>query len=115
MRDARRAWALLQLLLPLLLQLHIQQSSAYSETPLLGQGVPPPGTVKIYLSVVVERVLRVDQVNYGFAAIVYLHMAWREPRAKPAIDEFSVAQNDPGECHARCSAAVDRCLLAQTL
>lgn len=33
-----------------------------------GQGVAPPGSVKLYLTVLVERVLTVDQHDYNFEA-----------------------------------------------
>ena len=33
---------------------------------LQGQGVVPPGSVKVYLTVLVERVLHVDQRDYNF-------------------------------------------------
>ena len=80
----------------LLLLVTPEQSAAYSSNPFQGQGIAPPGTVKIYLSVAVERVLHVDQQNYRFQAIVYYFFSWRDPRAKEAIKEYSIAQNDPG-------------------
>ena len=29
-------------------------------------------------------------------AVVYLHLSWKDPRAKAALDKYSAAQNSPG-------------------
>ncbi|KAF8055655.1 hypothetical protein HT031_006677 [Scenedesmus sp. PABB004] len=71
------------------------RAAAYSLNPFQGQGVAPAGSVKIYLTVLLERVLGVDQRNYGFEAITYFYMSWHDPRAKEAVTKFSKLQNDP--------------------
>jgi hypothetical protein len=101
--NRRPAWLLVTpvppLLLLLLLVITPRQSAAYSNNPFQGQGVAPPGSVKIYLTILLERVLEVNQVNYGFQAITYFYFSWHDPRAKAAIAEYSAAQNDPGAKH----------------
>lgn len=59
MRSAPLAWALLLLGAP-------RAVRAQQLTPFQGQGVPPAGGAEVFVSVVVDRLLNIDDRQYQF-------------------------------------------------
>ncbi|KAI8464918.1 MAG: hypothetical protein J3K34DRAFT_101369 [Monoraphidium minutum] len=72
----------------------LPRAAAYSPNPFQGQGVAPEGTVTIYYTLLLERVLNINQQEYTFEAMFYMQFTWKDPRALDAINKFSLLQND---------------------
>jgi hypothetical protein len=91
-------------MLALLMALGIASSAAQQLTPLLGQGVPPPGGVEVFTNVIIERLLGVDDTNYRFEIVLYMQLNWEDARARPAMLNATAAAAGGGQCALPCSA-----------
>ena len=69
-------------------------------TPFLGRGAPPTGGTDVYVSVLLDRLLSVDVVNYDFEASLYIVLTWNDERARIAVD---LATKENRTCQFPCS------------
>lgn len=69
-------------------------------TPFLGRGIPPEGGAEVYVSVLLDRLLSVDVVNYDFEASLYIVLTWNDGRARNAVN---IATTENNTCEFPCS------------
>eukprot|EP00271_Cylindrocystis_brebissonii_P020140 TRINITY_DN6541_c0_g1_i1.p1 TRINITY_DN6541_c0_g1~~TRINITY_DN6541_c0_g1_i1.p1 ORF type:complete len:739 (-),score=77.98 TRINITY_DN6541_c0_g1_i1:458-2674(-) len=56
------------------------------QSPFPGQGVEPPGSpLDVYVTVYLERLLRIDDVNFDFEAQLFIRFSWTDPNAAAEI------------------------------
>lgn len=67
--------------LHLLLVLACRPCSAQMNSPLAGQGLPRLETQKVYVSPYLDRLLKVDEENYRWEAVLYFYLTWEDPYA----------------------------------
>ncbi|GJP33596.1 hypothetical protein CLOM_g18119 [Closterium sp. NIES-68] len=69
----------------------IQLAAAQTDCPLIGQGIDPytAGAVtekpKMFLSVQLKKLIRVDEVMYSYAAYFQVVATWRDPRVNDTL------------------------------
>ena len=60
---------------------------------------PPPH------SFLVDRLVRIDEQDYVFAANTWIYLSWLDPRAPAAVKEASAAAAAPGgQCRRLCNS-----------
>ncbi|GBF94477.1 hypothetical protein Rsub_07011 [Raphidocelis subcapitata] len=86
---ARARAALLPALLLLAAAAALPRCAAQQDEPLKGFGTAQPNaTTRVWVSVFLDRLLDVNDHEYQFTAVVYLHLSWVDPRAR-----FLIAAN----------------------
>eukprot|EP00887_Chlorella_sp_A99_P003895 scaffold11.g3895.t1 len=96
--------------------------AAQQLSPLLGQGEPPIAEhhnhtdpmsnaththpFDIYVSVLLDRLIQVDDIQYRFEAVLFMYLSWRDPRAADAIANATAAAAASGTCGLPCTTMV---------
>lgn len=78
-------------------------SNGQQSTPFYGQGYPPEQGVDVYVTVFLDRLLEVDNINYRFEAVLYMMLSWSDPRARPAMLNSSATAIN-GTCKLPCTS-----------
>ena len=69
---------------------------------------PPPssnGTLNVYTSALLERLLGIDDKKYEFTSIVFLYFSWEDPSAMDKmLTSTDAYRNGSGECESPCVA-----------
>jgi len=76
----------------------------FMPNPLQGQGAPPREPVDVYFSVVLDRLLNVDEQNYRWEAMLYVYMSWEDPRALDTVANRTAEVRAGGECALACQS-----------
>jgi hypothetical protein len=81
-------------------------ASAQQLSPFLGQGAAPPVQTDVYVTVVLDRLLSVDDTNYRFEAVLYIQLSWTDTRAAAAAAAATAAAAAPGApaCASPCES-----------
>ena len=74
------------------------------DSPLTGQGLPPPAGVDVYLSFYLDRLIEIDEQRYRFSLNCMLYLSWKDERAGAAVEEATTAASAPGgSCGRPCN------------
>ena len=57
-----------------------KRTQDWIDSPFVGQGSPPNGTTKVYLSVYLDRLISLNEQQYTFAISLYFFLSWVDPR-----------------------------------
>lgn len=84
--------------------LTLSRSSAdWIDSPAIGQGEPPAEGVDIYLSAYLDRLLKLDEVDYSFSATILPIASFSDPRAPAQITAATEeAHKLGGNCQRWC-------------
>lgn len=70
----------------------VPPTNAQQLTPFIGQGVPPPEGIDIYVSYGLDRLLTVlPEKRYTFEVILFVMFSWTDARAWPAMEASTAA------------------------
>ena len=69
-------------------------------------GFNEDGPPSVYVSAMLERLLVVDDKQYRFESVTYVHLSWRDPNAKAAITEATerFRNSSTAECKRPCTS-----------
>ena len=56
---------------------------------------PPEKGTNVYVTTILDRLLKVNDLDYRFQAMLYMQLSWRDARARPARDNATQAALDP--------------------
>jgi hypothetical protein len=88
--------------------LNARTVSSQALTPKDYQNVNPPDSAQeeglnVYVSALLERLLKVDDKDYEFTATMFLYFSWLDPGARQQMEESTIAyRNATGECFMPC-------------
>ncbi|KNC74143.1 hypothetical protein SARC_13299, partial [Sphaeroforma arctica JP610] len=88
----------------------IAQCIAQQSQPFTGRGDSPPvnGSVEIWTSVFLHRLLAVDQTNYLHTHVLYIIFNWYDPRVLEQVQNATAER--PGDlCGFKCQTGSTLC------
>eukprot|EP00884_Botryococcus_braunii_P000774 jgi/Botrbrau1/10698/Bobra.357_1s0002.1 len=84
-------------------EVHAQTGSKdFIDSPFVGQGVPPPNGVDVFMSIYLDRLLHLNQLEYYFHAVMWAYLSWEDERAATAVKQATQTFNETGVCQRPC-------------
>lgn len=70
-------------------------NSDWIDSPFTGQGSPPPNTeTTVFMSVYLNKLIKVEEQDYTFSVLFYTYLSWRDPRAYSAVQAATARMNE---------------------